>query len=89
MCSAYYEGWHAPKLYAKALNYYGLAVEQGHDLAMIALGEIYLEGNGVIKSRTRVAAWIKKAVHYAETDEPLWLYDPEKSGFIKANEFFK
>ena len=89
MGSTYREGWHVPKSDLRALKYYQKAAKQGHELAMIALGEMYLAGNGVPQSYTIGKAWIKKAVRYAHPDEPDAVFDPVQDKFVAVKAFLE
>lgn len=86
---AYYYGYHVPASKQKALEYFHQSAAQGLDIAMIALGEMYLEGDGVAKSEKYGVSWIEKAVRHAETNEPLYLKEPVTGKFVTAREFLK
>jgi len=47
--------------YAKAAKWYKKAAEQGDALSQVNLGEMYLKGEGVLKSWKRGVRWLRKA----------------------------
>lgn len=89
MGSTYRAGWHVPKSNLRALKYYQKAANQGHEHAMIALGEMHLAGKGVLQTYTTGLAWIKKAVRYAHSDEPYVVFDPVQGKLVEVKAFLE
>ena len=49
-------------LYAKAVEYFTLAAEQGEPAGMFCLGECFYEGQGREKDPDKAAEWYRKAL---------------------------
>lgn len=54
-------GWGVPEDYTEAFKWYKKAVEQGHAVAQLHLGEIYDKGRGVPKDYVMAYKWCNLA----------------------------
>lgn len=63
---AYERGWGTPADGAKALEWYGKAVDKGDGSAMFNIGGMYREGRGVPKDLEQCLAWYLKAANAGE-----------------------
>ena len=66
MC--YYNGEGIPQNYAKAVEWYQKAADQGDAVAQFNLGFCYENGQGVYKSKKEALKWYQKAADQGYED---------------------
>ena len=91
----YYDGTDTEIDYAKAVEYFQKAADQGYPVAQNWLGLCYDEGTGVIQDFEKAAQWYKKAADqgYPDAQNNLGLCYEEGTGVIqdfeKAAQWYK